>query len=60
MNTNRINHSSESDDTKTGGAEMFLLFLYENRTASGDRRLFLVILTDNGSEFRITKCEIRL
>lgn len=27
MNTNRINHSSESDDTNAGGAERFFPFL---------------------------------
>ncbi|MBD5473894.1 MAG: hypothetical protein HDR20_13670 [Lachnospiraceae bacterium] len=48
MNTNRINQYSESDDTNTGGAEMFFLFLCESNIAGGERR-------DYGKVFKLRR-----
>ena len=38
--TNRINYSSESDDTNAGGAEMFFLFFHAASAAGGERRQY--------------------
>lgn len=44
MITNRINYSSESDDTNAGRAEMFFLFLTELQQLAGERRQYGKVL----------------
>lgn len=53
MNTNRINHHGESDDTNAGRAEMFFLF-FESGTAVGGKREneILVPLVKQGQGIR--------
>ena len=42
--TNRINYSSESDDTNAGRAEMFFLFFNRTSAAGGERRQYGKVL----------------
>ncbi|MBT9641241.1 MULTISPECIES: hypothetical protein [Lachnospiraceae] len=44
MITNRINYSSESDDTNAGRAEMFFLFFNRTSAAGGERRQYGKVL----------------
>jgi hypothetical protein len=42
--TNRINYSSESDDTNAGRTEMFFLFFNRTSAAGGERRQYGKVL----------------
>ena len=44
MITNRINYSSESDDTNAGRTEMFFLFFNRTSAAGGERRQYGKVL----------------
>ena len=48
MITNRINYSSESDDTNAGRAEMFFLFFNRTSAAGGERRQYGKVLKLGG------------
>ncbi|MFR2604467.1 MAG: hypothetical protein ACLTAX_03940 [Waltera sp.] len=44
MITNRINYSSESDDTNAGRTEMFFLFFNRTSAGGGERRQYGKVL----------------